>query len=200
MGVTRIILSGLLIAAVGVGVGCDPATGPMNQRIELGDAEQFREHGIYDDYKESHDLLLVSRRAAGSETDIGTMLVALDARCPHDGADVVLNERTNLLHCTRCDSRWTKDGVIQSGSLAESSLDRYRIGLTGTRIAKERRPYIDLSERFRQRYMKTVGSRTFEVQEWSSLDSMYMYELDARIADDRDDDIDDRVQTAAERR
>jgi len=189
----------LLLLWAGGLVACDEAVGPSGQRIALGDAEQYRTHGTYDDYKASHDILLVSRQAWAAEGKEGTMLVALDARCPREGADVEINERTNLLHCTRCDSRWTRDGVIQSGSAATDSLDRYRIGLTGTRVAKDRRPYIDLSQRFRQRYTKTVGSRTFEVQEWSSIDSMYMYELDSRVATDRDDSIDTKVQTAAER-
>lgn len=156
--------------------------------IPLPDPDRYRRHGLHRDLLDTHRILLVSRPASG-----GTMLVALDARCPHDGADIRHNDLTDRLHCTSCDSRWTTDGLIQSGSTATESLDRYRIGLSPRPIDGQRQPYIDTSRRLRQTYTKTVGTRTFQIHEWSSPESMYMFELDPRLRS-----IDRKIHTRAE--
>lgn len=155
----------------------DPfSSNPGAPQFKLGDASQYKPHGVYLDYVEPHHVLLVSRPAAR-----GTMLVALDFRCTYDQNPLQYNELTHKLHCNRCDSRWSTDGVIQSGSVAGQSLPRYRLRLTGTRMSDKRRVVVDMSRQFHQKITKQFGSKQIVVQEWSATDSMYHFENDPRI-------------------
>ncbi len=176
------------------GSGCDTRRhDPFNPNADapaynLGDAEQYREHKLYFDLMKDHRVLLVSRPASG-----GTMLVALDARCPNDGKPVEYSDINRLLNCTGCDSRWTTDGLIRTGSIAKDSLDRYRIRLAVADASGQRDLWVETSRRYRKRHQKTIGSKTIEVQEWSVPDSMYMFERDPRYQDLRD-----KVRTKAD--
>jgi len=163
----------------------DPFTSnPGAPQFKLGDASQYKPPGVYFDYVEPHHVLLVSRPAAR-----GTMLVALDFRCTYDQNPLEYHDLTHNLHCNRCDSRWSTDGLIQSGSVAEQSLPRYRMRLTGTRLSNEREVVVDLSRQFHQKITKQFGSKQIVVQEWSATDSMYHFENDPRI-----DSMEDKVK------
>lgn len=162
--------------------------------FRIKDPQRYKPHGIYTDFLDSHQTLLVSRRAAVAKESVGTMLVALDATCPYDGKPVEVNDLTRMLHCRGCDSRWTHDGLIQSGSRAKSSLDRFRIRLAGSGPSRDRDLIVDHSRRYRQSYTKQVGDRTIEIQEWSATDSMYYFALDPRH-----EHLGAKIETKAER-
>ncbi len=149
---------------------------PGAPQLPLGDALPYRAEGLYFDFAKKHDVLLVSR-----PTSRGPMLVALDFRCTYDQHALEYNGLTDRLHCNRCDSRWTTDGLIQSGSVASDSLPRYRMRLTGTRLSNQRQVVIDMSRQFHQKITKQFGSKQIVVQEWSATDSMYHFENDPRI-------------------
>ena len=164
-------------------IGCDDrpirdpfASNPGAPQFRLGDASQYKPHGLYFDHVDPHHVLLVSRPASR-----GTMLVALDYRCTYDQNPLEFNDLTDRLHCNRCDSRWSTDGLIQSGSIATDSLPRYRLRLTGTQLAYRREVVVDMSRQYFQKVTKQFGSREIVVQEWSATDSMYHFENDPRI-------------------
>jgi len=161
---------------------------PDAPSYNLGLPDNYRKHGMYFDFVDPEGILLVSRPASG-----GTMLVALDYHCTYDQQPLQFNELTRRIECNRCASRWTTDGLVQSGSVATHSLPRYRLRLAGTRMSEVRTLYVDTSRRYYQKRMKTVGSRTFEVQQWSATDSMFMFEKDPRLRS-----IKDHVATKAD--
>lgn len=155
----------------------DPfSSNPGAPQFKLGDAAKYKPHGLYFDYVDPHHVLLVSRPASR-----GTMLVALDFRCTYDQNPLEYNDLTDRLHCNRCDSRWSTDGLIQSGSVATESLPRYRMRLTGTRVSDQREVVVDMSRQFHQKITKQFGSKQIVVREWSATDSMYHFENDPRI-------------------
>lgn len=176
-----LVLSAGLAGALGLG-GCDdrPIRGPFNRetgpQIALGDASQYKPTGLYLDHVDTHDVALVSRDVAA-----GQMLVALDFRCTYDEQALMHNDLTDRFECRRCDSRWSSDGLIQSGSVANKSLDRYRIRLSGGRQSAKREVYVDMSRRFHHTVTRDLGGREVTVHEWSATDSMYHFEDDPRV-------------------
>ena len=99
-------------------VGCSGNHGAADKPFRVADLERFHRPGVYDTYRKSHNVWLVSN---------GRMLVALWANCPSDEAGTVYDPGTAQFRCPRDASRFGSQGLNRGTSRANRPLERCKI-------------------------------------------------------------------------
>lgn len=127
----------------------------MNGPFGVGRPRQYQKSGVYDRYRKSHGIWLVSN---------GEMLVALCAACPVDGNGTVYDSTSEQFTCPGDGSRFDSQGLYR-GDQGGRSLERCRIALVG-----------ELSDP--DGYLQVMPSRRFrqEDNQWSSINCLYEFE------------------------
>jgi len=126
--------------------------------FSVGSPDRYRDAGVYQYYRESHGIWLVSN---------GKQLVALSAVCTHKGCGTRYDSMSRIFKCPCHNSTFTTDGLNQSGSKAERPLERCRISLQSDSGELE----IDPTKRYRQDVESPISGRG-----WSSPNSVYQFD------------------------
>lgn len=160
-GTTRAPL--LLIVLLALLAGCDDSfANRLGMRtpaktFEIGKAEKYRRPGVYQDFRRSQGVWVVSFQG---------MVVALSTACPRDGEETYFDDMPQQFKCPRCAARYDSNGLPRAPQDAEAALVRFRIEPT------------DKSARGEDVVLKVTPRIQFrqEENEWSNRFSFY--ELD----------------------
>jgi len=127
----------------------------------VGHPEKYRESGVYQNYRRSHGIWLVSD---------GTQLVALPAACTHNGCGTRYDSTSRVFKCPCHSSLFTTEGLNHSGGKAKRPLERCNISLKGDPGDDTAELRIDPTKRYRQDIDNPLSGRN-----WSSPHSVYLF-------------------------
>lgn len=127
----------------------------------IGVPHKYRRAGVYEDFRESHGIWLVSD---------GSRLVALSAVCTHKGCGTRYDSMSRIFKCPCHKSTFTTDGLNISGGKAERPLERCMIALDGKPGDISAQLRVDPTKRYRQEIDNPVSGRN-----WSSPNSVYLF-------------------------
>lgn len=156
-----------LLVAVWLVSGCSDANaGPKSPRdvrlprkpFSVGSPEQYREPGVYDDFRDSHGVWIVSD---------GNNVVALAALCPegdpklprYEGCGTTFDTLSGRFRCSCDGSTFSREGLKPNSSRAEDSMRRCRIELVNGQLV------VSATRRYSQ-----------VRNQWSSIYSMFLFE------------------------
>lgn len=128
----------------------------------IGGPHKYRQAGVYEDFRESHGIWLVSD---------GSKLVALSAVCTHNGCGTRYDNMSRIFKCPCHNSTFTTDGLNISGGKANRPLERCMISLAGKPGDTSAQLRIDPTKRYRQEIDNPISGRN-----WSSPNSVYVFE------------------------
>ena len=126
----------------------------------VGDPEQYREPGVYQGYRRSHGIWLVSD---------GTQLVALSAVCTHNNCGTRYDSLSNVFKCPCHSSTFSIEGLNHSGGEAKRPLERCKL----TPVQSDAGPelQVDPTVRYRQDDDNPISGRN-----WSSPNSVHLFD------------------------
>ncbi len=130
--------------------------------FRVGHPNKYRNVGVYDDYRRSHGIWLVSN---------GNNLVALSAVCTHNGCGTRFDSMSQVFKCPCHSSTFTTDGINRSGSRAERPLERCMITLKGDPDDPEAELEVNPNKLYRQDDTNPISGRN-----WSSPYCIYIFE------------------------
>lgn len=132
-----------------------------SEPFTIGTPDKYRDAGVYQDYRESHGLWLVSD---------GKQLVALSAVCTHNGCGTRYDSMSRIFKCPCHNSTFTIEGLNRSGSKAKRPLERCNITLASNTDGGPSQLRIDPTKRYRQEDDNPLSGRN-----WSSPNSVYLF-------------------------
>ncbi len=155
-------------------LGCSDSDSPLprskrrhqlklpDEPFTVGPPDQYLKPKVYQTYRESHGIWLVSD---------AKMLVALSAVCTHNACGTRYDSTSNLFKCPCHESIFSIEGLNRSGSKAKRPLERCRIELVGKRGDGDAQIQVDPTRRFRQEIDNKLTGRN-----WSSPHSVYFFD------------------------
>jgi nitrite reductase/ring-hydroxylating ferredoxin subunit len=128
----------------------------------VGAADKYRQADIYQTYRESHGVWLVSD---------GTQLVALSAVCTHNYCGTGYDPDAQLFVCPCHSSTYTTDGVNQPGGKTKRPLERCKIELLRKPDSAAMQVRVDPTIRFRRGIDDPIAGHNWSVLLFSESDS-----------------------------
>jgi Rieske Fe-S protein len=119
----------------------------------VGGPDPYRKAGVYQDYRESHGIWLVSD---------GRQLVALSAVCTHNGCGTRYDPQDRVFACPCHKSIFTTDGLNQSGK-AKRPLERCLIELDSNPGGAATQVRVDPTRRYRRKLDAPISGRDWSI-------------------------------------
>ncbi len=133
-----------------------------DEPFTIGHPDKYRLAGVYRNYRQSHGIWLVSD---------GKQLVALSAVCTHKGCGTRYDTMSRIFKCPCHNSKYSTEGLNQSGGKAPRPLERCKIALIGKLGEASAQLQVDPTRRYRQEIDNPMSGRN-----WSSPHSVYLFE------------------------